>query len=196
MAATKLLLLASSSPRRRELLMQMGLQFALVTPAVDESLLPGEAPAKYVERLAQAKARAGFRRDCVVIGADTSVVVDDEILGKPRGQTEGVAMLMRLSNRVHEVVTGVAVYDGSRCLTETVRTTVRFRSIEEQEAQAYWRTGEPRDKAGGYGIQGIGGIFAQGIEGSYSAVVGLPIEQTEALLRLLNIDTWSMRIDG
>jgi septum formation protein len=196
MAVTKRLLLASSSPRRRELLMQMGLQFEIVAASVDESLIPGEDPAAYVERLAKAKAHAGFRPECVVIGADTSVVVDNEILGKPCGQTEGVEMLLRLSNRVHQVVTSVAVYDGNQCLTETVRTAVIFRAIGESEAQAYWRTGEPRDKAGGYGIQGIGGIFARVIQGSYSAVVGLPIEQTESMLRSLNIDTWSMRIDG
>ena len=105
-------------------------------------------------------------------------------------------MLQRLSGRAHEVMTGVAVYDGVRLESRVVAATVHFRAVTRDEAEAYWLTGEPADKAGGYGIQGIGGIFAERLEGSYSAVVGLPLEQTELLLRSLNIDTWSTRIHG
>ena len=196
------LVLASASPRRQTLLQQMGLDFEVRVTDVDEGVMQDESPAQYVERLARAKARAGFRSvagsgsGAVVIGADTTVSVDNEILGKPCGQTEGIAMLLRLSGRAHEVLTGVAVYDGERLESCVVVSTVHFRRISEDEAVAYWRTGEPKDKAGGYGIQGIGGIFAERLEGSYSAVVGLPVEQTEKLLRLLNIDTWSTRING
>ena len=194
------LVLASASPRRQMLLQQMGLVFEVRVTDVDEGVMQDESPAHYVERLAVAKAQAGYSspnegRD-VFIGADTTVSVDDEILGKPCGQSEGVAMLMRLSGRAHEVLTGVAVYDGEQLESCVVVSKVHFRRISEVEATAYWQTGEPMDKAGGYGIQGIGGIFAERLEGSYSAVVGLPVEQTEKLLRLLNIDTWSTRING
>ena len=198
---THRLVLASASPRRRALLEQIGfkfeIQFDVVATDVDESVRPGEAPAAYVERLACTKAKAGHQPDCVTLGADTTVAIDDEILGKPCGLTEGVAMLMRLSGRMHEVHTGIAVYDGERLESDVATTRVYFRSISAEEAQWYWHTGEPADKAGGYGIQGIGGIFAERLEGSYSAVVGLPLVQTERLLRLFDIDTWSMRItDG
>lgn len=190
------LVLASASPRRRALLEQMGLQFAVVVTDVDETIHPGESACAYVERLARAKAQAGHQPGCVTLGADTTVCVDDEILGKPCGLTEGVAMLMRLSGRAHEVHTGIAVYNGEQLESQVVTTTVYFRPIDRAEAEQYWHSGEPADKAGGYGIQGIGGIFAERLEGSYSAVVGLPLEQTEQLLRLLDIDTWSTRTDG
>jgi septum formation protein len=190
------LVLASGSPRRRTLLEQIGLQFEVRVTEVDEAVLPGESPAAYVERLARAKAQAGHCGGSVALGADTTVAIDDEILGKPCGLTEGVAMLMRLSGRAHDVHTGIAVYDGERLESMVVTTKVFFRPIDEAEAKRYWHTGEPADKAGGYGIQGIGGIFAERLEGSYSAVVGLPLEQTEQLLRMLDIDTWSTRIDG
>lgn len=187
------LILASASPRRAELLTQIGLQFEVVVTDVDESVRQDESPAAYVERLARTKAQAALQPDTVVIGADTTVTIDDEILGKPCGLTECVAMLSKLSGRTHEVLTGVAVCDGERLESQVVTTTVRFREISEAEATAYWHTGEPADKAGGYGIQGIGGIFAERLDGSYSAVVGLPIEQTERLLRKLDFDTWSTR---
>ena len=196
MAPAKPLLLASASPRRKDLLTQMGLEFEVVVTNIDESVISGETPATYVERLAVAKARAGFQPGCVAIGADTTVTIDNEILGKPCGLNEGVAMLQRLSGRGHEVMTGVAVFDGDRLESCVVTSTVYFQPISLHEATRYWYTGEPLDKAGGYGIQGIGGIFARRLEGSYSAVVGLPVEQTEQLLRKLNIDTWSTRIDG
>ena len=189
-------MLASSSPRRAELLRQIGLQFEVVVTDVDERTRQHESPAAYVERLAVAKAKAAHRPGAVALGADTTVTIDNEILGKPCGLKEGVAMLTKLSGRSHQVLTGVAVFDGERLESCVVTTTVHFRPISEAEAQSYWRTGEPSDKAGGYGIQGIGGIFAERLEGSYSAVVGLPLEQTERLLRKLDIDTWSTRKDG
>ncbi|MCR9261562.1 MAG: Maf family nucleotide pyrophosphatase [Pseudomonadaceae bacterium] len=190
------LILASASPRRAQLLEQMGLTFTVRATDVDESVLPGEEPAAYVARLAKKKAEAGVEPGAVSIGADTIVTIDDEILGKPRGLTEGVDMLLRLSGRRHEVLTGVAVCDGVQTLCEVVGAVVQFAEISAATAQRYWYTGEPADKAGGYGIQGIGGIFVQRLQGSYSAVVGLPIERMEYLLRAFNIDTWSMRKDG
>ena len=193
---TKPLILASASPRRAQLLEQMGLTFSVCVTDVDETVLPGERPAAYVARLAKAKAEAGFTPGSVSIGSDTTVTIDDEILGKPCGLTEGVDMLLRLSGRRHEVLTGVAVCDGVQTLCEVVGAVVHFVEIDAATAERYWYTGEPADKAGGYGIQGIGGIFVQRLEGSYSAVVGLPVERTEHLLRALNIDTWSMRKDG
>jgi septum formation protein len=196
MSSAKPLLLASASPRRKDLMTQMGLEFEVVVTHIDESVNPGEAPATYVERLAVAKAHAGFQPGSIVIGADTTVIIDNEILGKPCGLTEGVAMLQRLSGRGHEVMTGVAAFDGDRLESCVVTSMVYFRPISMSEATRYWHTDEPLDKAGGYGIQGIGGIFAHRLEGSYSAVVGLPVEQTEQLLRKLNFDTWSTRIDG
>ena len=196
------LILASASPRRAELLRQIGVPFTVVVADIDERPLDGEAPVAYVERLARAKASAGLaglpteHASAVVLGADTTVVIDDEILGKPSGQTEGVAMLRRLSGRMHTVLTAVAVGSSQRMVSQVVESDVYFREISEDEAISYWHTGEPQDKAGGYGIQGIGGVFAQRLEGSFSAVVGLPLATTDALLQAFNIDTWSMRIDG
>ena len=189
------LILASASPRRRELLTQIGLRFEVVVTDVDESRLTDESPDAYVERLAISKARAGHRGDGVAIGSDTIVLVGDEILGKPGGPKEGKAMLQRLSGRPNQVKTGVAVYDSQRTESVVVTTQVMFRDISEAEIDANVQTCEGRDKAGGYGIQGIGSIFASSIEGSYSAVVGLPLAETEALLRMLNVDTWRARID-
>ncbi len=203
------LVLASTSPRRKALLQQMGLSFDIVAPEVDERVRAAEAPRAYVLRLAESKAAAGLRQwrhlgqsgdkdggAAVVLGADTAVVVNDEILGKPCGLRQGKAMLMQLSGRSHQVMTAVAVFDGERLESDVTEVTVVFRPISNAEADAYLRTGEGSDKAGSYGIQGIGGIFAERIEGSYSAVVGLPLAQTETLLRKLDIDTWSMRFDG
>ena len=150
---SKSLILASASPRRRMLLEQIGLVFDAVPADVDETVQPGESPSRYVQRLAVSKAKAVFRPGTVVLGADTTVAIDDEILGKPCGLTEGVAMLAQLSGRAHEVLTAVAVYDGEQLESRVVTTVVHFRNISAEEAQMYWRTGEPVDKAGGYGIQ-------------------------------------------
>jgi septum formation protein len=178
--------LASASPRRRELLAQLGVDCRVVPAAVDESRQPGESAARYVKRLAREKAAAARRAlggvDELVIGADTAVVVDDRILGKPRDGDDAQAMLMALSGRCHEVVTGVAVLGPERGEDAISRSRVCFRVLEPAEARAYWDTGEPVDKAGGYAIQGRAAMFVESLQGSYSGVVGLPLFETARLL--------------
>lgn len=178
------LYLASTSPRRRELLAQLGLDFHVLKVDIDETPRPGEPPAGYVQRLAREKAAAGLAqaREGVVVAADTSVVLDGAILGKPASLDEAMAMWSRLSGRAHRVLTGVAVAAAGRMEAQVVATEVRFRPIGEAEMRAYWASGEPCDKAGGYGIQGLGAVFVTGIDGSYSNVVGLPLAETAALL--------------
>lgn len=191
----KLLYLASGSPRRRELLTQIGVQFCAISADIDETPLPEESPSAYVERLARGKAEAG-RRSVVsdqpfcVLGADTTVVLDGKILGKPVDEADACAMLMRLSGSEHEVLTAIAVLEGERCESQVVRSRVRFRSISREEAGAYWASGEPCDKAGGYGIQGLGAVFVAGLDGSYSAVVGLPLCETCEVLGHFGIPCW------
>ena len=191
---SKRLVLASASPRRAELLRQIVLCFEIHLPNVDESRLPDETAENYVLRMATDKANTAAAPDSLTLGADTAVVLDHEILGKPRGQRDAVRMLMALSDRTHTVITGVCVTDGNHHLTSAVATDVTFRAIGEAEALRYWQSGEPQGKAGSYGIQGIGGIFAAHIAGSYSAVVGLPLAATEALLRRFRFDTWRERL--
>ena len=191
--------LASASPRRHELLAQLGIDCELCAAEVDESVLPGETAADYVRRLSFDKARAVVRQpDCrsaaLVLAADTAVVVDGEILGKPRGEQDAVATLLRLGGRSHEVLTGVAVTDGTRELAALSRSVVRFRQISVSEAHAYWRTGEPADKAGAYAIQGLGTIFVQQLQGSYSGVMGLPLFETAQLLQTFGYDL--LEVDG
>ena len=189
------LILASASPRRAELLRQIDIRFDIVTADVDETPHPEEAPGNYVERLAIAKASAIAREHpgALVLGADTTVVCDDQILGKPLGEADALDMLMRLSGRRHEVMTGVCVTDGMVMRSQVVTTAVLFAQLDRARALRYWRTGEGADKAGGYGIQGIGGILADRIEGSYSAVVGLPLRETEEMLEAFGYDTWQNR---
>lgn len=194
------LVLASQSPRRAELLSQMALPFKVRVADIDESRLPEEPPSAYVDRLARQKCQRGVAiaqsesdEFVAVIGADTIVLLDDEILGKPRGLKEGTAMLRRLSGRTHEVLSGVAASDGVRLESTVVSSQVTFKTVDEAEVTAYWATGEGADKAGSYGIQGIGGILVERLEGSFSAVMGLPVQETEALLQSLNVDTWGMR---
>ncbi|MEN2396613.1 Maf family protein [Pseudomonas halotolerans] len=191
----KPLYLASGSPRRRELLAQIGVSFTVVSADIDETPLDDETPSAYVERLARGKAEAGRRAlaagvDGCVLGADTAVVLDGRILGKPLDQADSMAMLLSLSGRDHDVLTAIAVLDGQRCESLVVRSRVSFRAITEQQALAYWNSGEPRDKAGGYGIQGLGAVFVAGLEGSYSAVVGLPLCETSELLGHFGIPCW------
>ena len=193
------LYLASGSPRRRELLTQIGVPFTVVSAPIDETPLPGEAPAAYVERLAQAKAVAGFAQADgagVVLGADTTVVLDGQILGKPENREQALAMLGDLSKREHQVLTAVALTDGQRSISRCVSTTVRFRTISFEEALRYWDSGEPVDKAGGYAIQGLGAVFVSGIEGSYSAVVGLPLSETAELLEQFGVPCWQLQEDS
>lgn len=184
-----MIVLASASPRRAELLASAGLSFVVVPSRVAEEQLPGEAPEEFVRRLARAKARdvAGIRRDDVVLGADTEVVLDGEVLGKPRDDEDARAMLARLSGRTHDVVTGYELYDVAAARAEggVVRTRVEFARLSPGEIDAYVVTGEPRGKAGGYAIQGRGAGMIRRIEGSYTNVVGLPLREVlEALERM------------
>jgi septum formation protein len=182
--------LASGSPRRRELLAQLGVSFELLITDIDESLRPDEAADAYVRRMATEKARAALgqmpARRAPVLGADTTVVVDRHILGKPADREAAATMLRRLSGGDHEVLTAVAIVDGEgaekRDAVAVSRTIVTFRALTDAEIDGYWATGEPRDKAGGYGIQGLGAIFIEAIHGSYSGVMGLPLFETAHLL--------------
>ncbi len=181
-----MIFLASSSPRRRELLEQIGVVYQVVEVRVDEALHAGEAPELYVVRLALAKAQAGHAicGDRPVLGADTAVVIDGAILGKPRDRADGLAMLARLAGRTHHVYTGVALVDAAgEAHTLLSVSAVTFRDIAEAERSAYWDSGEPADKAGGYAVQGLGAVFIARLEGSYSGVMGLPLFETAALLR-------------
>ncbi len=176
------LLLASSSPRRRDILEALGLEFEQQSVDVDETPRANEAAEELVLRLASAKALAAAREDRVVLAADTAVVLDGEVFGKPTGRDHALDMLARLSGRKHIVLTGVAVSAGSELSTALSETEVRFREIGRDEALQYWQSGEPRDKAGAYGIQGLGGVFVSHVSGSYSGVVGLPVFETAGLL--------------
>nr|WP_314616349.1 Maf family protein [uncultured Pseudomonas sp.] len=189
------LYLASGSPRRRELLTQIGVPFTPVSAPIDETPLPGESAVAYVERLAVAKAEAGLASlggPALTLGADTAVVLDGRILGKPENREHALAMLAELSGRAHQVLTAVAVSDGQRCQSLCVASNVRFRPISPAEAERYWASGEPADKAGGYAIQGLGAVFVTGLEGSYSAVVGLPLSETAELLGQFGIACWQV----
>ena len=186
--------LASASPRRRQLLEQLGLHFEVVVANVDESPQPGESPREYVLRVARAKAEAVAGRlaspGVPILAADTAVVLEGEILGKPRDREEGLKMLTRLGGRMHQVSSGVALWNRGDVKTVLQESRVRFRAIGHDEALAYWQSGEPIDKAGGYGIQGLGAVFVAHLEGSYSGVMGLPLAETAALLREAGISVF------
>ncbi|WP_312702916.1 Maf family protein [Stutzerimonas nitrititolerans] len=188
------LFLASASPRRRELLTQIGVPFELLSITLDETPLPAERPEAYVQRLAREKALAGWAAvgddSVAVLGADTTVVIDERILGKPADRAEGLLMLESLSDRDHHVLTAVALATRGACEVRLVTSRVRFRRIERAEAEAYWASGEPCDKAGGYAIQGWGAVFVAELRGSYSAVVGLPLCETAQLLDQAGIARW------
>lgn len=192
------LYLASGSPRRRELLSQIGVPFTPVAASIDETPLDAEPADAYVERLAREKAAAGLavlrasgvEGHLAVLGADTAVVLDGQILGKPQGQADALAMLAALSGREHDVLTAVAVTDGERCLSVNVASRVSLRPISPEQALAYWASGEPQDKAGSYAIQGLAAIFVKALQGSYSAVVGLPLSETAELLDQFAIPCW------
>jgi len=177
--------LASASPRRRELLTQLGVNYQLVKIDVDETQLPGEFAADYVLRLAKAKASAGLiamQGAMPALGADTIVVVDGQVLGKPKDQADFVRMMKLLSGRSHQVMTAVAIAQPDVVDAITVSTDVWFGLLADTEIEQYWHSGEPQDKAGGYGIQGIAGRYIEKIQGSYTAVVGLPLFETAQLL--------------
>lgn len=190
--------LASGSPRRRELLVQIGVSFQLVAAAVDEEVLPGEPPPVYVTRLAAAKADAGWEksRDAAgipVLAADTAVVLDGAILGKPSNQQEAGGMLQQLSGRTHAVLTAVALRTHDGIQSRVSRSEVTFRHIAAGETLAYWESGEPRDKAGAYAIQGRAAIFISELRGSYSGVMGLPLFETAELLSQAGALRWHLR---
>jgi septum formation protein len=179
------LYLASGSPRRRELLTQLGLQFERLITDVEEQRQPEEAAEVYVRRLALDKARAGVAvapQDLPVLGADTIVVLNNNVLEKPRDAAHAAQMLSQLSGQTHQVMTAVALADSARELDCLVTTDVTFRNITAEEISHYIASGEPMDKAGAYGIQGLGGNFVRKINGSYHAVVGLPLVETNELL--------------
>jgi septum formation protein len=182
------LYLASKSPRRRELLAQLGLAFECIEGSVDESVLDGENPQDYVLRLAKAKAVSGqnnagsAQSNIPILGADTSVVIGSQILGKPSDEQEAVAMLTRLSGNSHVVYTAVAVNHNRAIKSVCCVTKVFFADMTVRQINSYVATGEPMDKAGAYGIQGLGGRYIQKIEGSYTSVVGLPLYETGVLL--------------
>ncbi len=187
--------LASASPRRRELLSQIGVPFQILMVEIDESVASAEAPAAYVSRIAAAKADAGWclRRHSPphpVLAADTAVVVDGEILGKPVDDADAARMLRLLSGRTHEVLTAVALAAAKGRASCLSRSEVAFRHISAAEARNYWHTGEPRDKAGGYAIQGFGAVFVADLRGSYSGVMGLPLYETAEFLRSAGVPLW------
>ncbi|WCP66756.1 Maf family protein [Vibrio tubiashii] len=181
---TKPLILASGSPRRKELLSQLGYTFLVVKTDVEECRQSGESAFDYVSRLAKDKAMAAVELEpnSVVIGSDTIVVCDQQVLEKPDDLAHAKQMLMALSGRAHQVMTAVTVATKEIQETVVVSTDVWFKNLSEQEIEQYWHTGEPCDKAGSYGIQGLGGRFVTRIEGSYYAVVGLPLYETDQLL--------------
>ncbi len=184
--------LASVSPRRRELLTQIGVPHKVVGAHIDETVHPGEVPRDYVMRMARQKALAVRDRGeaLPVLAADTTVVLDDVIYGKPRDRDEGVAMLQRLSARTHEVLTAVAIADPRGVALRLNVSSVRFRKLTPEECSAYWETGEPHDKAGGYAVQGAAAVFIESLSGSYSGVMGLPLFETAELLRAAGVAYW------
>ena len=190
--AAPALFLASASPRRAEILDSLGLAYTVVGMDIDETRLPGEAAGEMVMRLAAGKAAAA-RNTCqgAILAADTAVVIESEIFSKPRDQEDALAMLQSLSGRTHRVMTGVAVYYGSQEQVILSCSEVRFREIGPDEALAYWQSGEPRDKAGAYAIQGLGGSFVAEIRGSYTGIVGLPVFETTSLLAAVGINVLS-----
>jgi septum formation protein len=188
-----ILLLASASPRRQQLLQQIGVCCEVAPQDIDETPRQDENPEQYVLRLAREKAQSAFSAapsERVVLGSDTVVVCEGEILGQPRDQADALSMLLRLSGRTHEVLTAVHMMDSQREMAQLCRTEVTFREIQPAEAEAYWKTGEPQGKAGAYGIQGYAAVFVQAIVGSYSGVMGLPLFETAALLQEFGIPCW------
>ena len=184
------LFLASQSPRRRELLTQVGVVFDVLDVSVDESPSPGELPCDYVRRVAREKAGAGLIQvagvaHALVLGADTEVVLDGQIFGKPVDTDDAARMLRILSGRTHEVISSVALISAGRELESTVITTVRFANLDDAEIAAYIATGEPFGKAGAYAIQGRAAAFVAHLSGSYSGVMGLPVHETLQMLRAM-----------
>lgn len=182
----KTLILASQSPRRQQLLQQLGLTFEVVVPDVDESLQPNESIVDYAKRLSYEKAVAGFSYyatdNVVVIGSDTCGELDGQLLGKPTDFDDAKRLLKQLSGNRHAIHTAFSLYDGERSHTQVVTSWVTMRVITDAEMVAYWQTGEPCDKAGAYAIQGLGAQFVSHLSGSYSAVMGLPLYELSMVL--------------
>jgi septum formation protein len=188
------LCLASASPRRRELLAQIDVPHVIAVADIDEAILPGEAPGNYVLRLAREKALAVWRagqQQLPVLAADTTVVVRGQVFGKPTDEAQAIYMLGELSGRSHEVLTAVALATADGVTDRLNSSSVRFRKISPEECVAYWKTGEPRDKAGGYAVQGLGAVFIESLSGSYSGVMGLPLFETGELLKAAGIAYWN-----
>lgn len=186
------IVLASQSPRRRELLAQLGVGFHVESVSIDETPLPNEAAMDYVLRVAEDKARAGWegagkRLGLPVLGSDTAVVVDGEILGKPRDAADSQRMLALLSGRSHQVFTSIACMNGERVESECVISEVSFADISLETMQRYWQSGEPVDKAGSYAIQGFGAVFVRKMSGSYTGIVGLPLYETAGMLARFSV---------
>jgi septum formation protein len=184
------LVLASASPRRRELLWQIGVAHRIAVAGVDETPRAAESAADCVQRLALAKAKKVWTTGLPVLGADTAVVLDGQLLGKPRDRHSALSMLTRLSGRSHRVLTAVALVDGRGSEVRLSDSEVRFRTLTADECARYWESGEPRDKAGGYAIQGLGAVFVSQLLGSYSGVMGLPLCETAALLDAAGVPRW------
>lgn len=180
-------ILASASPRRRELLALIGLEHEVCPADVDETLVAGESPRVYADRLAREKALASASPDAVAVGCDTIVVVDGEVLGKPRDAADATRMLRLLSGRSHLVMTGVAVAFDGRTVSDVVQVGVTFRSLGPSEIADYIATGEPMDKAGAYGIQGYGATIVDRVDGDYFAVMGLPLNRLVRLLETVGL---------
>src|SRR5262245_17859749 len=184
-APAPVLRLASVSPRRRELLMQIGVPHVVTGAHIDESVHASERPHDYVQRMARTKAQTVRERDLSlpVLAADTTVVLDGLVFGKPADRADAERMLGLLSGRTHEVLTAVALASSAGFPIRMSVSSVRFRLLDDDEVSAYWDTGEPRDKAGAYAIQGFGAVFIESLSGSYSGVMGLPLFETSELLR-------------
>lgn len=199
MTTIPLVHLASASPRRSELLQQLGVAHRVRPMAVDESVHSGEAPADYVRRLSIAKAQAlqpALGPAELSLGADTCVALGDDVFGKPTDEADCVRILMRLSGTTHCVHTAVTVCRGARVRTALSTSEVEFRPLTAAECAAYWRSGEPRDKAGGYAIQGRAALFIRQIRGSYTGIVGLPLFETAQLLAEAGIDALALLAGG
>jgi septum formation protein len=193
------LCLASASPRRRELLEQIGARFIVDVADIDETWQSGERADHYVLRMAREKARAvQLRRggDLPILGADTSVVVDGAVLGKPRDRADALAMLDRLSGREHEVLAAVCLVTQAPTEARLSISRVRFRALPGAECSAYWDSGEPVGKAGAYAIQGLGAVFIESLSGSYSGVMGLPLFETAELLRAAGVPYWQRAVSA
>jgi septum formation protein len=199
--SSPVVILASASPRRSELLTQIGVPHRVVPAQIDERRTAGEAIADCVQRLARSKALevqvalaavggAAAAVELAVLGADTAVIIDDELIGKPRDRADALSILARLSGRWHQVLSAVALASGNGMQCILSRSEVRFRALKPRECAAYWDSGEPCDKAGAYAIQGLGAAFVEELRGSYSGVVGLPLFETARLLAEAGVPTW------